>query len=440
MKLWMLILPFVFTACLPFGDKGVLTYGLPVQVTNQLALGQLSNSLTGNCVSCHGWITDPGELLKKGRIIPGRPEQSILYQMLQDGRMPKDGPPLTGAELDEVRGYILALVQAPSTTPVEPLPAESQAFTDLKTNLLNKQCIVCHKGMVNEVDFQHGVHPGQPDESKVVRTIVRGEMPLQIPAATDAEVQLVANYIHGVGQANPTVTFETLTKDVLRPKCLICHNGWTDETRVLKHVVAGDPENSKLYRSVHEGWMPKKVDPVSDAQLAQLRAYILALPPRPIPPETPAFTDLKTSFVNKQCIVCHKDMVEESYFQDNIIPGNVEESKLWKSIVTGRMPKQIAPATAAEIQLMADYIQGVGQATPVVNFETLTKQVLRPKCLICHKGWTDEARVLKHVVPGDLTKSKLYRSVNEGWMPKKMTPPDAAQLDALRAYIQGLKP
>src|SRR5437764_14229028 len=73
------------------------------------------------CVRCHGGkacradldLTTPAGALKGGQsgkvIVPGKPEESLLFNKLQSGKMPpamKD--PLTDGELDAVRRWIAA--------------------------------------------------------------------------------------------------------------------------------------------------------------------------------------------------------------------------------------------------------------------------------------------------------------------------------------------
>ncbi|HEX4924489.1 MAG TPA: c-type cytochrome domain-containing protein [Bdellovibrionales bacterium] len=74
--------------------------------------------LTNRCSACHGpdspgragvdFINDPGQLVDRGLVIPGRPEASPLYLAVQSDRMPQTGP-LTAQEKDLLRRWILEL-------------------------------------------------------------------------------------------------------------------------------------------------------------------------------------------------------------------------------------------------------------------------------------------------------------------------------------------
>ena len=82
-----------------------------------------------------------------------------------------------------------------------------------------------------------------------------------------------------------------------------------------------------------------------------------------------------------------------------------------------------------------------------INFETLKKSVLEPKCLACHAKWSDEAAFQsKYIVLGQPDSSKLFDSVKKGRMPKgpkladgtrAIVPPlSSKELETIRLYIQ----
>jgi mono/diheme cytochrome c family protein len=74
----------------------------------------------GRCIGCHGAgqpeagldVRTRGDLVQGGHsgpaVVPGAPEQSLLYQMLRDGRMPKGGRKLGPGELQQVEQWIRA--------------------------------------------------------------------------------------------------------------------------------------------------------------------------------------------------------------------------------------------------------------------------------------------------------------------------------------------
>ncbi len=63
------------------------------------------------CISCHSsghpnLSAYSAFALDGEHIVPGNPEQSEIYEMVENGQMPRNGPPLTQAELDLVYRWI----------------------------------------------------------------------------------------------------------------------------------------------------------------------------------------------------------------------------------------------------------------------------------------------------------------------------------------------
>ncbi len=74
--------------------------------------------LTSQCASCHGgqgglWLDSYEHIMAGGAsgpdVVPGNPEASLLYQRItgeKTPQMPLNNPPLTGAEIAAVKGWI----------------------------------------------------------------------------------------------------------------------------------------------------------------------------------------------------------------------------------------------------------------------------------------------------------------------------------------------
>jgi len=84
------------------------------------------------CIQCHGpelrypragfgYITDMRSLVASDRyVIPGKPEQSEIWAKISEGDMPPDGAkagPLTQAETDAIRAWIVAGAPVPPDSP-----------------------------------------------------------------------------------------------------------------------------------------------------------------------------------------------------------------------------------------------------------------------------------------------------------------------------------
>lgn len=116
MKYLMLLIIFSLLAgCLPTDPKSSLAFKTnPIPTTEEvdpdekITFETLKNKiLTPYCIACHKGFAEEKKLLKK--VEPGDPEESELFQVVKDGSMPKDVPPLTSQELDLVRRYIVGL-------------------------------------------------------------------------------------------------------------------------------------------------------------------------------------------------------------------------------------------------------------------------------------------------------------------------------------------
>ncbi len=76
-----------------------------------------------------------------------------------------------------------------------------------------------------------------------------------------------------------------------------------------------------------------------------------------------------------------------------------------------------------------------------ISFEELKEKVLQPYCIDCHhiREFTNEAGVLKYVVPGDADNSVFYQVIKDGSMPKYSMPLSTEELEFVRTYIESLR-
>lgn len=272
----LIIVQLLLVSCIGNIEKGPLRYNPNgTSPFNQLALQQLTDNLAPKCQNCHSdWIRDEQEILK--RIVPGNVAASPLYQVLVNGSMPKGGPAFTTAELDIVRTQILALTS--TTTPPPPVTIETD-FSRLKDGLLNDKCLVCHSWMKEEAGLQTRVVTGEPEKSKIYKLVINGRMPKNYEPITSAELALVHDYILDLGSPEPKVTFDQIQSEVLGPKCIKCHRGMKEESGIQWGIVAGKPDESKIYKAMANGSMPKQIKPVTDNELQLLHNYIKNLRP-----------------------------------------------------------------------------------------------------------------------------------------------------------------
>lgn len=84
-------------------------------------------------------------------------------------------------------------------------------------------------------------------------------------------------------EAPESGTFQSISKKILVPKCLSCHNldnaqkGVRFDTYVatMQTVVAGSPSTSPIYTEVSSGQMPQSPNPkLSDAEISEISSWI----------------------------------------------------------------------------------------------------------------------------------------------------------------------
>jgi hypothetical protein len=111
----------------------------PLAVSAQAAGAVSSNKgfvtvkeiLDNSCSACHDWTASWESITGGGRIVPGSPEKSLLYQKIAGDEMPKAGDKLTAEQKAFIRGWIAAGAPAtdlPIAVPAaEPAPGSAPA-------------------------------------------------------------------------------------------------------------------------------------------------------------------------------------------------------------------------------------------------------------------------------------------------------------------------
>ena len=173
-----------------------------------------SSILEPMCLRCHGWAADEAKVAT--RIVPGNPDSSRLFAVVEDGSMPADGPALTLDQLDIVRQYIIGKGKNPgdgTTNPgdsdgddddsgdddsgVEPLPARV-TFSELNEKILTPKCLRCHGDMGSEAGLAQYLTPGRSTTSLLYEVVEDGSMPRRSAPLTEDELLLVRRYIDGL--------------------------------------------------------------------------------------------------------------------------------------------------------------------------------------------------------------------------------------------------
>jgi hypothetical protein len=186
--------------------------------------------LEAKCRRCHGGkirkagldLSTPATIGRGGEsgavVVPGRPEESPLFEMVRDGEMPADKKGLlTEAEVDAIRRWIEA--GAPATTepagPTRP-PANPEVTQHDVIPILLRRCTVCHGASQREgrLDLRSraamlrggksgpALVPGDPEASLILEKIRAGAMPpklrvveVSVKPIEPAETEVLARWI-----------------------------------------------------------------------------------------------------------------------------------------------------------------------------------------------------------------------------------------------------
>ena len=119
MKQIFLLFAFLSISCVPVGERSELhietlkpnsVTTLPVEEVGELKVDFLalkSKILQPMCIKCHRAFNEEKGILKL--VKAGKPDSSLLFQVVEDGSMPMGARVLTTAELELVRSYIMDL-------------------------------------------------------------------------------------------------------------------------------------------------------------------------------------------------------------------------------------------------------------------------------------------------------------------------------------------
>jgi hypothetical protein len=155
--------------------------------------------LADTCIRCHNSkmrksgidLTTPKGILlggDSGRIIQaGRPDESLLFEMIDAGEMPPDEKDrLSRAQLESIRKWIAAGAKFREAVEAEPTVTQHDILP-----LLQLRCVACHGGRRQEAGLDLRMRqsllmggksgpaavPGKPAESLVIKRVLAEEMP-----------------------------------------------------------------------------------------------------------------------------------------------------------------------------------------------------------------------------------------------------------------------
>jgi mono/diheme cytochrome c family protein len=204
MKMVILLTLLTSASCLPSFDKTALNFDDgSITLTPLVADGEKvtfailkEKLLQPHCMSCHSRIGDEARLLDW--VVPGKVEESDLYQVVKDGRMPKNGDPLDSRYLDLIQRYISDL--EPETNPEETPPPQVEIVTleNVKNEIIIPHCIICHNKMEDDSQILSKITPGKPLESVLYQVIENGSMPKGGEQLSIEKLDLLRKYIESL--------------------------------------------------------------------------------------------------------------------------------------------------------------------------------------------------------------------------------------------------
>ncbi|MEX2286438.1 MAG: PSD1 and planctomycete cytochrome C domain-containing protein [Planctomycetaceae bacterium] len=194
---------FAFVASAAMGDDGpvIATKPQPAPVAAsdpRFFETNVQPILAARCFQCHGQDTHKAELtlatpegIRKGSesgavIEPGKPDESLLYEMVHTRAMPPEGQqPLTTDEIETIREWIAA------GATISASGHSTQITQHDVLPFVYLSCTACHGGRRREADLDlrtkasmlrggksgPAIVLGKPEESLIVKRIHAGEMP-----------------------------------------------------------------------------------------------------------------------------------------------------------------------------------------------------------------------------------------------------------------------
>lgn len=281
------------------------------------------------CLACHVQFGNYNDLMSSGFVVAKNPESSRLYQMVASGQMPKNGTPLSEAEVKAIYEWIsngspAASAEVPGAPPSSGLPTApaspaapstpsggvSPTFAWIQANVLTPRCIICHRGSgapagydlssFDAVMMGGRVKGGDSASSVFFQRINNNSMPPGGPPLSAEVKQAIAQWINNganndapaggvVGGASPPPPlpplepkFSSIMANIIAPRCLACHSSskpsdgvvLQDYQNVMRYVRAGRAGSSDLYEVIEDNEMPRSGGALNFEQKETIRQWI----------------------------------------------------------------------------------------------------------------------------------------------------------------------
>lgn len=247
------------------------------------------------CLECHGQpgpaadldLSSRASILARGVVVPGEPDKSLLIEKVTSGEMPLAGDPLPESEIALLRDWITA--GAPDAPPAEVAtlrsitpafgPTTGGTTVTLAGEHLEKTTTVTFGGqlcapvtVVSATEVRCVTPPGALGS-------------VEIRLVSEATTAVLEN---GYEYRLPLApTYEALFANVLKPRCLKCHNdekpshGLSVESyaSIRSHrraVIPFDLKRSRIYKKTREGEMPQGGPRLATEEIRTIGRWIMA--------------------------------------------------------------------------------------------------------------------------------------------------------------------
>lgn len=231
--------------------------------------------LQNNCASCHGetsgfnnvyGLDDPNHMVASGLIVPGHPDQSLLYNSVASGSMPQ-GSVLSDSDIMVLQYWITDAT--PSTTTTTTLPPTTTTMPVVTTTMpLMTTTTTTLKVTTTTTTLPLVTTTTLPVTTTTMKvTTTTTTMPVTtttLPPTTTTTMP-----------ASAAPTFTQLKTSIFAVSCNSCHS-FSNYNNVIAYVTPGNAANSDLYTQVNTGLMPRGPTKLTSAQIKSIYDWIQA--------------------------------------------------------------------------------------------------------------------------------------------------------------------
>jgi hypothetical protein len=230
--------------------------------------------LANNCSACHDWTASYEALVSGTRVVPGKPDESVLWQKVSTDQMPAGGDPLPAEQKAFIRGWIAAGAPSSDLAIAVAAPDASAAAAPTPARSAFPGSVVLHEvsgftsvalfaaagalGVIHYLDIKNTVHAngvseadggaGEGDFTAMINAW-GGQQAMRwwhVGFIISGETLYMGNAISGISMLT-TPTPGTLTKHDIHRIAFFTH-----ATLMAAQVVLGFLETDALSRGLHD--------------------------------------------------------------------------------------------------------------------------------------------------------------------------------------------